>query len=129
MPVRGRHVCFLGQSTVVENKSVFSSFEPSQGKTHELLTLNIQPSGVHNWMPSPDGSRIVLTEFNPLEGRIRILSLKARQSAPSSLRDGQDSIPWTGRRMASRSSFRVSHRPAQPCSTWTFKATPRRFGT
>jgi Tol biopolymer transport system component len=31
-----------------------------------------------NWMPSPDGSWIAFSEFNPLEGRIRLLSLKGR---------------------------------------------------
>jgi WD40 repeat protein len=30
---------------------------------------------LYNWMPSPDGSRLVFAEFNPLEGRLRLLSV------------------------------------------------------
>jgi Tol biopolymer transport system component len=68
--------CFLGQSTEDGKKLIFSAFDPLTGKALQVLTLDIHPGGLHNWMPSPDGSRIVFMEFNTLEGRIQLLSLR-----------------------------------------------------
>jgi eukaryotic-like serine/threonine-protein kinase len=69
-------VCFLAQSTEDGKKLIFSAFDPLTGKAHQVLTFDIHPGGLHNWMPSPDGSRLVFTEFNTLEGRIQLLSLR-----------------------------------------------------
>jgi hypothetical protein len=68
-------VCFLGQLSEDGQKLHFSAFDPLTGKAHEVLAVDIHP-GLHDWMPSPDGSRLVFTEFNTLEGRIRVVSLK-----------------------------------------------------
>jgi len=67
-------LCFFNQVSEDEKKITFSAFDPASGKTHEVLTLNSYPGVLHNWMPTPDGSRLVLAEFNPLEGRLRVLS-------------------------------------------------------
>jgi eukaryotic-like serine/threonine-protein kinase len=69
-------VCFLGQLSEDGKKLIFSAFDPLAGKAHQLLTLDIHHGGLHNWMPSPDGSRLAFTEFNTLEGRIQLLSLR-----------------------------------------------------
>jgi Tol biopolymer transport system component len=42
----------------------------------EVLTVSIHPGRDFNWMPSPDGSRLAFIEFNTMEGRIRLLSLR-----------------------------------------------------
>jgi eukaryotic-like serine/threonine-protein kinase len=69
-------VCFLGQLTEDGKKLIFSAFDPLTGKTRQVSTLDIHHGGLHNWMPSPDGSRLVFIEFNTLEGRIQLLSLR-----------------------------------------------------
>lgn len=70
------NVCFMGQLSEDGKKLVLNAFDPIQGKPHEVLTLDIHPGALYNWMPSPDGSRIVFMYYNPLEGHIRLLSLK-----------------------------------------------------
>ena len=69
-------VCFLGQLSEDGQKIVISAFDPLTGKGHEVRTVGVHPGGLRNWMPSPDGSRLVFAEFNTLEGRIRLLSLR-----------------------------------------------------
>ena len=71
------NVCLLGQTTADGKKLTISSFDPMLGNLHLDLTVDIHP-GLVNWMPSPDGSWIALSEFNPIEGRIRLLSLKGQ---------------------------------------------------
>jgi Tol biopolymer transport system component/predicted Ser/Thr protein kinase len=99
-------VCFLAQSSEDGKKLIFSAFDPLQGKAHEVLTLDVHPSGVHNWMPSPDGSRIVFADYNPLEGRIRLLSLKGEPERDIVVKGwaGFNSVDW----MADGKSFLVS---------------------
>ena len=70
------NVCFLGQTSEDGKKLIFSAFDPLTAKAHQVLTLDIRHGGLHNWMPSPDGSRLAFIEFNTLEGRIRLLSLR-----------------------------------------------------
>ena len=69
-------VCFLAQLSEDQKKVTFKAFDPLRGKAHEVLTLDVHPGGLFNWMPSPDGSRFVFADYNPLEGRIRLLSPK-----------------------------------------------------
>jgi len=69
-------LCFVGQVSADEKKLIFSAFDPMQGTVHEVLNLDVHPGTLTNWMPSPDGSRIALAAFSPLESRIRLLSLK-----------------------------------------------------
>jgi eukaryotic-like serine/threonine-protein kinase len=75
-PLPPSDVCFVGQFSEDGQKVIFSAFGPLTGKRRELRTVSIQPGVNHNWMPSPDGSRIAFSGFNILEGRIRLLSLR-----------------------------------------------------
>ena len=68
-------LCIVGQVSEDGQKLIVSAFDPMTGKRRELRTVSIHP-GVNNWMPSPDGSRLAFSEFNILEGRIRLLSLR-----------------------------------------------------
>src|ERR1700751_3952263 len=69
------NLCFFGRTTEDKKKIIISAFDPTNGKAHEVLTLDTPPGPVYNWMPSPDGSRLVFIEYNPLEGRLRFFSL------------------------------------------------------
>jgi Tol biopolymer transport system component len=75
-PVPPADVCLMGQLSEDRQKIHFSAFDPLVGKAHEVLTVGIHPGARDNWMLSPEGSRLAFTEFNALEGRIRLLSLK-----------------------------------------------------
>lgn len=77
-------------------KLIFSAFDPLRGKAHEVLTLDAHPGVLYNWMPSPDGSRIVFSEYNPLEGRIRLLSLKGEPERDLVVKGwaGFNSVDW-----------------------------------
>jgi eukaryotic-like serine/threonine-protein kinase len=68
--------CFVGQLSEDGQTLHISAFDPLMGKPHEVRTVGMHPGALHNWMPSPDGSNLVFIEFNALEGRIRLLSLK-----------------------------------------------------
>jgi eukaryotic-like serine/threonine-protein kinase len=68
--------CFVGQLSEDGQTLHVSEFDPLVGKAHEVRSVGLHPGALHNWMPSPDGSRLVFMEFNALEGRIRLLSLK-----------------------------------------------------
>jgi eukaryotic-like serine/threonine-protein kinase len=68
-------VCFLGQLSEDGQKVLISAFDPLTGRRHEVRAVGVRPGGLRNWMPSPDGSRLVFMEFNTLEGRIHLLSL------------------------------------------------------
>ncbi|MBV8115286.1 MAG: protein kinase [Silvibacterium sp.] len=69
------NLCFFAQTSEDEKKITFSAFDPATGKAHEVLTVDSYPGALYNWMPSPDGSRLIFAAFNPLEGRLRLLSL------------------------------------------------------
>jgi hypothetical protein len=69
-PRRPSDVCFLGQSSEDGKKLIISTFDPMQGNAREVRTLDIHAGALYNWMPSPDGSRIV--DYNPMEGNIRL---------------------------------------------------------
>ena len=77
-------------------KLIVSAFDPLTGKAHEVLTVGIHPGGVHNWMPSPDGSRLVFMEFNTLEGRIRLFSLRGEPERDFVVKGwaGFNSVDW-----------------------------------
>ena len=89
-------VCLVGQFTEDGKKLTLSAFAPLQGKAQEVLTLDVHPGGVNNWMPSPDGSRIVFMDYNPLEGRIRLLSLKGEPERDIVVKGwaGFNSVDW-----------------------------------
>jgi Tol biopolymer transport system component len=75
-PLPPSDVCFVGQSSEDGQKIHVDMFDPVTGKRREIRTVSIHPGVNHNWMPSPDGSRLAFSEFNILEGRIRLLSLR-----------------------------------------------------
>jgi Tol biopolymer transport system component len=69
------NLCFFGQTSEDGKKITINAFDPASGKAHEVLTIDSRPEMLYNWMPSPDGSRLVFAEYNPLEGRLRVLPL------------------------------------------------------
>ena len=75
-PLPPSDICFVGQFSEDGQKTQFDAFDPVTGKRRELRTVSVHPGVNHNWTPSPDGSRLAFTEFNILEGRIRLLSLR-----------------------------------------------------
>jgi Tol biopolymer transport system component len=68
--------CFVGQNSEDGQKCQIDVFDPVTGKRREVRTVTIHPGVNNNWMPSPDGARLAFSEFNILEGRIRLLSLR-----------------------------------------------------
>jgi Tol biopolymer transport system component len=109
-------VCFVGQMSEDQKKLIFSSFDPAQGKAHEVLILDTHPGTLTNWMPSPDGSQIVLSEYNPLEGRIRLLSLKGEAERDIVVKGwaGFNSVDWS----AGGKSFLVSSQSTSGSNVW-----------
>ena len=89
-------LCFLSQSNADGKKLIISAFDPLQGKAHEVLNLDVHPGTPHHWMPSPDGSRIAFIEYNPLEGRIRLPSLKGEPQRDITVEGwaGLNSVDW-----------------------------------
>jgi Tol biopolymer transport system component len=89
-------VCVVAQVNEDGKKLVFSAFDPVQGKPYEVLTLDVPPGGFYNWMPSPDGLRIVFVDYTPLEGRIRVLSLKGEPERDIVVKGwaGFNSVDW-----------------------------------
>ena len=75
-PLPPSDICFVGQFSDDGEKLIVSAFDPLTGKRREVRSAGIQPGVNHNWMPSPDGSRLAFSKFNILEGRIRLLSLR-----------------------------------------------------
>ena len=75
-PLPPSDVCFVGQFSEDRQKTHINVFDPVTGKRREVRTVGIHPGVNNNWMPSPDASRIVFSEFNRLEGRIRLFSLQ-----------------------------------------------------
>jgi serine/threonine protein kinase/Tol biopolymer transport system component len=71
-------ICLFGQIGPDGKTVILNSFDPLQGIPRPEVTVDVRSGGLFNWMPSPDGSWIAFSEFNPLEGRIRLLSLKGR---------------------------------------------------
>jgi len=89
-------LCFFSQNSEDERKITFSAFDPVSGKTHEVLTIERRPGSLYNWMPSPDGSRIIFAEFNPIEGRLRLLSLDGTPARDMVVKGwaGFNSVDW-----------------------------------
>ena len=75
-PLPPSDICFVGQFSEDGQKTHVDAFDPVTGKRREVRTVSIHPGVNNNWMPSPDGSRLAFSEFNILEGRIRLLSLR-----------------------------------------------------
>ena len=106
-------LCFFDQSSEDEKKITFSAFDPASGKAHEVLTVDSRPGMFYNWMTSPDGSRLVFAEFNPLEGRLRLLSFDGAPERDIVVKGwaGFNSVDWA----ADGKSFFVSSQ--SPTST------------
>jgi len=88
--------CFFAQNSEDEKKTTFSALDPASGKNHKVLTVDRRPGSLYNWMPSPDGSRLILAEFNPLEGRLRLLSLDGAPARDIVVKGwaGFNSVDW-----------------------------------
>ena len=91
-------VCLVAQSSEDGKKVMITAFDPMQGKPRDVLTLDIHPGTLYNWMPSPDGSRIAFMEYSPLQGVIRTLSLKGEPERDITVKGwtGLNSVDWAG---------------------------------
>jgi serine/threonine protein kinase/Tol biopolymer transport system component len=100
----GSNLCILTQRS--EKKIKFSAFDPRQGNAHQVLEIDSHQGGEYNWMPSPDGTRLVLAEYSRLEGKIRVLSLKGEPERVITAKGwtGINSVDW----MADGKSLLVS---------------------
>ena len=90
-------LCFFSQIGEDEKKITFSAFDPETGKAHEVLAVDSYPGMLYNWMPSPDGSRLISAAFNPLEGRLRLLPLDGAPAQDIVVKGwtGFNSVDWT----------------------------------
>jgi Tol biopolymer transport system component/predicted Ser/Thr protein kinase len=104
------NVCFVGQDSEDGQKLTVSAFDPLTGKAHEVLTVGTHPGEHFNWMPSPDGSHVVFMEFNTMEGRIRLFSLKGEPERDFVVKGwaGFNSVDWAA---DGRSLFVASQSP------------------
>jgi Tol biopolymer transport system component len=68
-------MCVLGEQSPDRKQLTFVSFDPVQGRGHELTKIETDPAGVYNFDVSPDASRLAVEKSYEREGRIRILSL------------------------------------------------------
>jgi eukaryotic-like serine/threonine-protein kinase len=99
-------LCVMDEPSADMKKLVFSALDPMKGKGQTLLTVDMQPSGLYNWMLSPDGTQIVFMDFNPLEGRIQLLSLQGKPERDIVVKGwaGFNAVDWA----ADSKSFFVS---------------------
>ncbi len=102
--------CVMDEPSPDMKQLIFCSLDPVKGKGQTLLTLEVTPGGLYNWMLSPDGTLIALMEFNPLEGRIRLLSLQGKPERDIEVKGwaGLNSVDWAA---DSRSLFVSSQAP------------------
>jgi eukaryotic-like serine/threonine-protein kinase len=103
-------VCFVGHYSEDGKKLIVSAFDPLTGKAHDVRTIDIPPRGVFNWMPSPDGSRLAFCEFNTMEGRIQLPSLRGEPERDIVVKGwaGFNSVDWA---VDGRSLFVSSQSP------------------
>ncbi|MBV8632834.1 MAG: protein kinase [Silvibacterium sp.] len=89
-------LCFFAQNSEDQKKITFNALDPSNGKTREVLTMDNRPGSLVNWMPSPDGSRLIFAEFNPMEGRLRLLPLDGTPPKDIEVKGwaGFNSVDW-----------------------------------
>ena len=99
-------LCVVAEPGPDMKKLVFSALDPVKGKGQTLLTADMNPGGMYNWMLSPDGTQIVFMEFNPLQGRIQLLSLQGKPERDIVVKDwaGFNAVDWA----ADSKSFFVS---------------------
>jgi hypothetical protein len=95
-PLAPADVCFVGQLSEDGQKRIISAFDPLTGKAHEVRTIAIPLRILFNWMPSPDASRLAILEFNAMEGRIRLLSLRGEPERDIVVKGwaGFNSVDW-----------------------------------
>ena len=89
-------LCALSERSPDLKKYTFSALDPLKGKGRELLAADLDPGGDYSWVISPDASRIVLMEFSPREGRIRLLSLNGEPERAIVVKGwaGFNSVDW-----------------------------------
>jgi eukaryotic-like serine/threonine-protein kinase len=68
-------LCVLGELSADQKQLTFVSFDPIQGRGHELTRIDNDPAAPYNWDLSPDGTRLAIEKPVQLQGEIRILSL------------------------------------------------------
>ncbi len=102
--------CVMDEPSLDMKQLIFCSLDPVKGKGQTLLTLEVTPGGLYNWMLSPDGTLIAFMEFSPLEGRIRLLSLQGKPERDIEVKGwaGFNSVDWAA---DSKSLFVSSQAP------------------
>ena len=80
-----------------QKQLTFSALDPLRGKGRELARADYDGSSGYSWNLSPDGSQVAITRLAQSEGRIRILSLRARSERDVAVigRTGLNSITWS----------------------------------
>jgi len=67
-------LCVFSEESPDSQELVFWAFDPVKGTKQELTRVNLQqPVFQYDWALSPNGARIALAEFDPHEGRIKII--------------------------------------------------------
>jgi len=67
-------LCAFSEESPDRKELVFLAFDPVKGEKQELTRVNLrQPVLQYDWALSPNGSRLALAEFDPREGRIKII--------------------------------------------------------
>jgi Tol biopolymer transport system component len=67
-------LCVFSEESLDRKELVFWAFDPVKGEKQQLTRVNLQqPVLQYDWALSPNGSRLALAEFDPREGRIKII--------------------------------------------------------
>ncbi len=88
-------LCAISERTPDNKQLIFTSFDPMNGRGHELTRFDIESHSSYKWDLSPDGTRIAVLKRS--EDRIRILSLMgepARQVTVKGWKSLQ-TVDWT----------------------------------
>jgi len=67
-------LCVFSEESLDRKELVFWALDPFKGEKQQLTRVNLQqPVLQYDWALSPNGSRLALAEFDPREGRIKII--------------------------------------------------------
>jgi Tol biopolymer transport system component len=103
------------------NQVVFSSFAPLQGRSAELVRVEVDPATITFWDLSPDGSRIAFGVKDEHRGEIRILPLAGGPERTVHLKDAKNlqSVAWT----ADGAALFVTNWASEGYSLWRVNLT------
>jgi Tol biopolymer transport system component len=67
--------CLFDQPSVDHRRLAFIATDPVRGGQRELMTIDIDPSGLYNWDLSPDRSHLAILNAADHKGDIRVLPI------------------------------------------------------